>query len=91
LKSPENINKGIHIISVGRSHLYSVKAKKDTSKIKKVISFQDTLKKEIKKTMTIFAMNSDANLNYDDYNAYSKTHQLDVVTNNPKIRTIYLP
>ena len=91
LKRPENINKGIHIISVGRAHLYSIKAKKDSSKITKVISFQDTLKKEIKKTTTVFAMNSDANLNYDDYNAYSKTHQLDVVTNNPKIRTIYLP
>ena len=41
--------------------------------------------------MTVFTMNNDTNLNFDDYNSYSKTHQLDVVTNNPKIRTIYLP
>ena len=59
--------------------------------LQKVDSFQDVLKSKTSKPITVFTMNNDTNLNFDDYNSYSKTHQLDVVTNNPKIRTIYLP
>ena len=85
-----NINiGGLHIISVGRSHIYSIKGKKTGSEIKTVISFQDTLKKEIRDPITVFAMNQDIDLNYDDYKEYADTNQLDEVTNKPKIRAIF--
>ena len=85
-----NINiGGLHIISVGRSHIYSIKGKKTGSEIKTVISFQDTLKKEIREPITVFAMNQDIDLNYDDYKKYADANQLDEVTNKPKIRSIF--
>ena len=86
----KNRHSGLHIISIGRSHLYSIKAKKDNSKVKTVISFQDTFKKRTAKPITVFAMNNDIELNYDDYKEYSATHQLDEVTNNPKIRSLFV-
>lgn len=86
----KNRHSGLHIISIGRSHLYSIKAKKDDSKVKTVISFQDTLKKRTARPITVFAMNNDIDLNYDDYKEYSATHQLDEVTNNPKIRSLFV-
>ena len=86
----KNRNNGVHIISIGRSHLYTIKGKKEDSKIEKVLSFQDTLKKKTKKPVTVFAMNNDLELNYDNYKDYAETHQLDEVTNNPKIRSLFV-
>tara|TARA_B100000900_G_scaffold369821_1_gene347942 strand:- start:6119 stop:6877 length:759 start_codon:yes stop_codon:yes gene_type:complete len=85
----KNRHNGLHIISIGRSHLYSIKGKKDDSKIETVISFQDTLKKRTKRPITTFTINNDFELNYDDYKEYSAKHQLDDVTNNPKIRSLF--
>ena len=85
----KNRHNGLHIISIGRSHLYSIKGKKDYSKIETVISFQDTLKKRTKRQITTFAINNDFELNYDDYKEYSAKHQLDDVTHNPKIRSLF--
>jgi|UniRef100_A0A6C0ILX7 hypothetical protein len=86
----KNRHSGVHIISIGRSHLYTIKGKNNGSKIEKVLSFQDTLKKRSKKPITVFAMNNDIDLNYDNYKEYAKTHQLDEVTNNPKIRSLFV-
>lgn len=84
-----NIHDGLHIISVGRSHLYSIKGKKTGSETETVISFPDTLKKITRSPITVFAMNQNIDLNYDDYKEQSVTDQLDEVTNNPKIRSIF--
>ena len=86
----KNKNSGINIISVGRSHLYTVKGKKDTSKIVKIISFQNHLRKYIKSPITAFAMNHNIELNYDNYKNQSYKDKLDIVTNNPKIRRILI-
>jgi hypothetical protein len=85
----KNIHTGLHIISVGRSHLYSIKGKKTVSETETVISFQDTLKKITRSPITVFAMNNNLELNYDDYKEYAGIHQLDEVTNKPKIRSIF--
>jgi uncharacterized FAD-dependent dehydrogenase len=85
----KNIHTGLHIIAVGRSHIYSIKGKKTGSELETVISFQDTLKKITRSPVTVFAMNNNITLNYDDYNEQSGIHELDEVTNNPKIRSIF--
>lgn len=85
----KNIHTGLHIIAVGRSHIYSIKGKKTGSELETVISFQDTLKKITRSPVTVFAMNNNLELNYDDYKEQSVTDQLDEVTNKPKIRSIF--
>ena len=79
----------LNIISVGRSHLYAVKAKKEDSRLQKVSSFQDVLKLKTSKPITVFTMNNDLNLNYDNYKEYAATHQLDEVMDDPRIRSIF--
>ena len=82
-------NKGINIISVGRSHLYSVKAKKGDSRLQRVEPFQEILKKATQKPVTVFTMNNDLDLIFDNYKEYAKTHQLDEVIDDTKIRSIF--
>lgn len=84
-----NLSPGLNIISVGRSHIYAVKAKKEDSRLQKVDSFQDVLKSKTSKPITVFTMNNNLDLNYDNYKEYAATHQLDEVIDNPKIRSIF--
>ncbi len=85
----KNESPGLNIISVGRSHLYAVKAKKEDSQLQKVDSFQDVLREKTSKPISVFTMNNDLDLNYDNYKEYAATHQLDEVMNDPKIRSIF--
>lgn len=85
----KNESPGLNIISVGRSHLYAVKAKKEDSRLQKVDSFQDVLREKTSKPISVFTMNNDFDLNYDNYKEYAATHQLDEVMNDPKIRSIF--
>ena len=82
-------NTGVNIISVGRSHLYSIKAKKDDSRLQRVESFQEILKKSTQKPVTVFTMNNDLDLIFDNYKEYANTHQLDEVLDDKKIRSIF--
>ena len=82
-------NTGVNIISVGRSHLYSIKAKKDDSRLQRVESFQEILKKSTQKPVTVFTMNNDLDLIFDNYKEYADTHQLDEVLDDTKIRSIF--
>lgn len=82
-------NTGVNIISVGRSHLYSIKAKKDDSRLQRVESFQEILKKSTQKPVTVFTMNNDLDLIFDNYKEYANTHQLDEVLDDTKIRSIF--
>lgn len=84
-----NLSTGLNIISVGRSHLYSVKAKKEDSRLQKVSSFPDVLKSKTSKPVNVFTMNPDFDLHYDNYKEYAETHQLDEVMDDQKIRSIF--
>ena len=85
-----NLTNNLTIISVGRSHLYTIRGKKETSRLETISSFQDVLKEKTHKQITVFTMNNDFDLRYDNYKDYAKTHQLDDVIDDPKIRSIFV-
>ena len=85
----DNLSPVLNIISVGRSHLYAVKAKKEDSRLQKVSSFQDVLESKTSKPISVFTMNNDLDLHYDNYKDYAETHQLDEVMDDQKIRSIF--
>ena len=57
--------------------------------VKRKNPMNQTVKKRTKRPITTFTINNDFELNYDDYKEYSAKHQLDDVTNNPKIRSLF--
>ena len=86
----KNKGKGLNIISIGRSHLYSIKAKKESNNLENVTSFPNYFSNIIGIKIKVYAMNNQLNVKFDDYKEYSKIHQLDDVIDNPRIETIFI-
>ena len=86
----KNRGEGLNIISIGRSHLYSIKAKKESNSLEDVTSFPNYFSNIIGIKVKVYAMNNELNVKFDDYKEYSKIHQLDDVIDNPRIETIFI-